>query len=209
LGFRKRYLLIALLPILFVFAYWLKVNIGISFFDSFGISSYFPFKHLINHVIESPKPGILLEDDFDGIRIISKWTTLWMREDGKVTKELSEDCFDDSKCLLIKNMGTGSWTYSHNKLVEVKPGEIFSFGGLVNIEGNNLSAYLSLAAFDENKQVIAWNFFKEKVNQTGAWVRIKKQIEISNDNIKYIQFRLVGVGSGEYRFDQIVFYKIQ
>ena len=65
---------------LLVLGYWLKVQIGINIFDSLGISSYFPFKYLISHVIESPKPGILLEDDFDGIRIISKWTTLWMRE---------------------------------------------------------------------------------------------------------------------------------
>jgi hypothetical protein len=209
LEFRKRYLLIALLPILLVFGYWLKIQIGINIFDSFGISSYFPFKYFINHVIESPKPGILLEDDFNKISIIKKWSDLWMREDGRVTKELTADGIDGSKCLLIKNSSSGSWTYSHNKLVEVKPGDLFAFDGLVNIQGNNLSAYLSLAAFDENKKVIAWNFFKEKVNKTGTWVRVNKQIAISNDNIKYIQFRLVGVGLGEYRFDQIAFHKIK
>ena len=132
-----------------------------------------------------------------------------MREDGKVTKEFSASGIDGSKCLLIKNSGSGSWTYSHNKLVEVKPGDLFAFDGIVNIEGHNLSAYLSLAAFDENKKVIAWNFFKEKVNQTGAWVRVKKQIAISDDTFKYIQFRLVGTGMGEYRFDRIAFKKIR
>ena len=110
---------------------------------------------------------------------------------------------------MIKNSSTGSWTYSHNKLVEVKTGDLFSFDGLVNIQGHNLYAYLSVAAFDKNKTVIDWNFFKEKVNRTGAWVRVKKQIAISNDHIKYIQFRLVGVGIGEYRFDQIAFHKVK
>ena len=206
---KKRYLLIVLVLTIAISVYWLKVQIGINIFDSFGISSYFPFNYFVSNVIKSPQSGILLEDDFDGIRIIFKWSKLWMREDGKVTREFSASGIDGSKCLLIKNSHTGSWTYSHNKLVEVKPGDLFAFDGLVNIQGNNLSAYLSIATFDENKKVIAWNFFKEKVDRTGVWVGVKRQFMVYDDDIKYITFRLVGVGIGEYRFDDITFRKIK
>ena len=206
---KKRHLIIFLITILLVFAYWAKIQIGINFFESFSMGSYFPFKYLTNNVIMSPKPGILLEENFDEERIIKIWSNIWMREDGTVTKELSLDGFNGSKCLLIKNTGTGSWAYSHRKRVEVKKGDIFYFEGDVNIKGENLSAYLSVAAYDENKNAIDWNFFKEKVNRTGAWIRVEKQFNISDDGIKYITFRLVGVGKGTYRFDNIIFRKIK
>jgi hypothetical protein len=205
---KKRYLIIFLLPILLVFGYWVKIQIGINFFDSFSIGSYFPFKYLTNDVIMSPKPGILLEENFDEERIIKIWSNLWMRESGKVTKELSLDGVNASKCLLIKNIGRGSWVYSHRKRVEVKKGDIFYFEGDVNIQGDDLSAYLSVAAFDKDKSAINWNLFKEKVNGTGVWIRVEKQFNISDDVIKYIRFRLVGVGKGDYRFDNIIFRKI-
>ena len=206
---KKRHLIIFLITILLVFAYWVKVQIGIEFFDSFSIGSYFPFKYLTNNVIMAPKPGILLEENFDEERIIKIWSNLGMREDGKVTKEISLDGVNGSKCLLIKNIGRGSWTYSHRKLIEVKKGDVFYFEGDVNIKGENLSAYLSVAAYDENKIAIDWNLFKEKVNRTSCWIRVEKQFKISDADIRYITFRLVGVGNGTYRFDNILFRKIK
>ena len=207
--FKKRHLIIFLISILFVLAYWVKIQIGINFFDSFSIGSHFPFKYLINEVITSPKPGILLKDNFDEVRIIKIWSNLWMREDGTVTRELSSDGFNGSKCLLIKNTGNGSWVYSHRKRIEVKKGDIFQFEGDVNIQGDDLSAYLSVAAFDKNKNSINWNLFKKKVKRNGVWVRVEKQFNISDDDIKYITFRLVGIGNGFYRFDNIIFRKIK
>ena len=130
---------------------------------------------------------------------------MWMKEEWAVTKQFSSNGFDNSRCLLIKSSSKGSWTYSHNKLVEVKRGDIFYFEGNVNINGDNSSAYLRVAAFDENKEVIEWNLFKEKVDKTGVWFGVQRQFTIYDDNIKYIAFRLVGVGKGEYRFDNIIF----
>ena len=207
--FKKRHLIIFLITILFVFIYWAKNQIGINFFDSFSISSYFPFKYLTNDVIMSPKPGILLNENFNEPRIVSIWSNLSMQEDGKTTKELSLDGVNGSKCLLIKNIGRGYWTYSHRKLIEVKKGDIFHFEGDVNIQGDDLSAYLSVAVFDKNKHAINWNLFKKKVKRSGVWIRVEKQFNISDDVIKYIRFRLVGRGNGYFRFDNITFRKIK
>jgi len=204
-----RYVLIILGLTVTILAYWLKVQIGMDFFDSLSISSYFPFKYLKSNEIMSPEPGILLDENFNKKNIFKKWSDLWMREDGTVTKELSFDGFIGSRCLLIKSSSNGSWTYSHNKRVEVKKGDIFYFEGLVNINGDNTSAYLSVAAFDKNKKVIDWNLFKEKVHRTDAWFGVEKHFTINDDNIKYINFRLVGIGMGEYRFDDITFRKIK
>jgi len=206
--FKKRHFFFFLIPALFVFAYWIKIQIGINYFDSFSIGSYFPFKYLRNHVIVSPKPGILLEENFDKKRIYATWAKLWMREAGTVTKELSSDGINGSKCLLIKNSGNGSWAYSHNKRVQVKNGDIFYFKGDVNIKGENLFSYICVAAFDKNQKAISWGLFKETVNRTGAWIIVEKQFNISDDVIKYITFKLVGSGNGEFQFDNITFRKI-
>jgi len=182
---------------------------GIDFFDSFSIGSHFPFKYLRNDVIVEPKPGILFEENFDKKRIFTTWSGFWMQEAGTVTKELSLDGINGSRCLLIKNTGKGRWAYYHNKRVQVKKGDIFYFKGDVNITGENLFAYICVAAFDKNKKAISWNLFKETVNRTGSWITLEKKFNISDDVIKYITLRLVGRGNGEFRFDNITFCKIK
>jgi hypothetical protein len=207
--FKKRHLLFFLIPTLFVFLYWLKCQIGINYSNSFSISSYFPFKYLTNDVIKSPEPGIILEDNFEKKRFIRRWSNLWMQKNGTVTKKISLNGINGSKCLLIKNTGKGSWRYSQNKSIEVKKGDILYFEGFVSIKGDNLSAYLSVASLDKNKNLIDLNFIKEKVNKTGQWIRVEKQFNISDDNIRYICLWLSGVGKGDYRFDNIIFRKIE
>ena len=209
--FKKRYLLLFLisLSVLFVSAYWLKIQMEIDFFHSFSLGSHFPFKYLRNDVIESAEPGILLEENFDKEGIFPTWSRLWMREPGTVTKELSLDGVDGSSCLLIRNIGKGSWVYEHNKRVQVKKGDIFDFKGDVNIRGKKLLAYMCVVVFDKNKKAINWGLFKKTVNRTGVWITIEKQFNIPDDVIKYITLRLVGRGIGEFRFDNITFRKIK
>lgn len=207
--FKKRHLLVFLIPTLFAFAYWLKCQIGINYSDSFSISSYFPFKYLTNDVIKSPEPGIILEDNFEKNRFIRRWSNLRMQLNGTVTKKISLNGMKGSKCLLIKNTGKGSWRYSQNKSVEVKKGDIFYFEGFVKIKGDNLSAYLSVASLDENKNLIDLTFIKKKVNKTGQWIKVEEQFIIPDDDIRYICLWLSGVGRGDYRFDNIIFRKIK
>jgi len=206
--FNKRHLLLLLISVLFVFAYWIKIQMGIDFFNTFSLGSHFPLKYLRNDVIESPEPGILLEENFDKKRIFPIWSGFWMQEPGTVTKEWSLGGVNGSRCLLIKNTGKGRWAYYHNKRVQVKKGDIFSFKGDVNINGKNLFAYICVAAFDKNKKAISWGLFKNTVNKTEAWITVEKQFNIPDD-VKYITLRLVGVGKGEYRFDNIIFRKIK
>lgn len=206
---KKRFILIIIIPILIVLAYWLKCQIGINFFSSFSIGSHFPFKYLANNVIVSAEPGILLEENFNKKRFFKRWSNLWMREHEKVTMDLSLGGLNGSKCLLIRNVSKGSWVYSHRKLIKVKKGDKFYYEGFINIKGDDLYTYLSVATFDENKNVIVWNLFKEKEKRTSGWIRVEKQFNISDSDIRYIKFRLVGVGNGEYRFDNIIFRKLE
>lgn len=207
-AFKRQFSLLLLILALFVFAYWFKYQLGINFFDSLSISAYPPFSYLTNHTIKSPIPGTVFEDNFEKKGIFSLWSHLWTRESETATIGFAQDGINDSRCLLIRNTGTGSWVYSHKKSVEVKKGDIFYFGGFVNIRGADAFAYLSVAAFDKHKKAVSWNFFKEKITDTDEWIKVQQQFEIP-DNIGYIRFRLAGVGIGEYRFDDIIFRKIK
>ena len=107
---------------------------------------------------------------------------------------------------MVKNNSTKSWSYSHNKYVEVSKGDVFSFEGFAKIQGDKISAYAGIAAFDKHKKPIKWNYIAEKVEEANKWITIKKKFIIP-DNIKYISFRLSGVGIGEFKFDNIILKK--
>ena len=75
------------------------------------------------------------------------------------------------------------------------------------MKGTKAVAYAGVTAFDENRNVVSWNFVSDKTSQTDAWVKLKKTFSVP-ESIKYIKFKLSGIGSGEYRFDNIFFAKL-
>ncbi len=204
---RKYYISLFALILFILFGYWAKCQTGANIFDSISLSNLTPFKYLQrNDVISVPEPGIILYDSFDTRSIISNWSNLWMKDEGKVTLSYSPDGINNSRCLLVKSNSTKSWAYSHNKYVEVLEGDVFSFEGFAKIRGNKISAYVGIAAFDKHKKPIKWNYISEKVDKTEKWINAKREFIIP-DNIKYINFWLSGVGIGEFKFDNIYFRK--
>lgn len=197
----------SLIILLGLSGYWLKSQLGINFSNRISLSRHFPFNALAPHtVIYNPRPGILLQDSFDSFSLFGNWKYLWMREEGNVTKEYDSQGIDNTRCLLIKNNSPGSWSFSHKKYVQVKEGDTFTFTVLVRLQGENVSAYAGVAAFDKRKNAISWNYFTEKTERTAEWVLLKKTFTIPGD-ISYIQFRLSGSGAGTYRFDDVRFVK--
>jgi hypothetical protein len=205
---KLKYLIaILILSVVILFGYWIKCQTSANLSESVSLSNFIPFKYLLrNDVISVPEPGIILYDSFEKIPIISNWSKLWMREEGKVTRCYDSNGINNSRCLLVKNNSTKSWAYSHNKYVEVLKGDVFSFEGFAKIQGDKISAYAGIAAFDKHKKPIKWNYISEKVEETNKWIKIKKKFIIP-DNIKYIRFRLSGVGIGGFKFDDICFRK--
>ncbi len=192
--------------IVILFGYWVKCQIGLDFFGSCSLSDIPPFKHLQkNNILADPEPGILLADSFESKKIVSNWSELWMREKGKVTQSYDSNGFSNSRCLFIDCNSKKSWSFALFKLVEVEKGDIFSFKGVTKINGNG-TAYMGISIFDEGQTAIKWNYIKVKVVEHDKWITVEKRFTITDD-IKYIRFRLTGVGVGEYRFDDIVFRK--
>ena len=180
---------------------------GLSLSDTYSLSDYVPFRYLKgSDVIDSPNVGILLEDSFESIWGSRKWLGLWMREKGKVKLGYDSGEVENSRCLLVKSDSKEDWSCSHNKFIEVKKGDIFSYEVSIKIRGEKISGYASVDAFDEKKKVIKWHYISVEVNKTDSWVRVGKEFTISDD-ITYIRFGLGGTGIGEYRFDDVCFRK--
>ena len=195
------------LPIFVLFGYWAKCQTGTDFSGSISLSNLTPFKYLQrNDVISVPEPGIILNDSFETRPIIRNWSDLWMRDKGKVIVGYDSHGTNNSRCLLIKSTSTKSWAYSHNKYVEVLEGDVFSFEGFAEIQGDKISAYAGIAAFDKQKNPIKWNYIIKKVDKTKKWIHVNNRFTVAN-GVYYICFRLSGVGIGEFRFDDISFRK--
>jgi hypothetical protein len=207
--FHTFYLPATLLFILAVLSgYWLKSQLRIEFFEGDTLSRYFPFNYLAPHrVIKPPRSGILLHDSFDSFPLFGNWSPLWMKEQGKVTKTYDAQGIDNSRCLLIDSSSAESWSCSHKNYIQSAPGDTFSFTASVQLHGDKLSAYASVAAFDEKKKAVSWNFISEKIEKTGEWVTVEKSFTIP-EGISFLMFKISGAGVGEYRFDNITFSKI-
>lgn len=206
----KKSYFIALPALIFIIllGYWVKCQMGINL-SELSLSNYIPFKYLkMNEIINSPEPGTLLKDSFESISFPVNWLKLWVREEGRVTKEYNSKGINDSRCLLIKSSSEKEWFYSHNKFVEVRKGDIFRFQVLIKLKGDKISALAGVTSYDKNMNVIKWNYVAEKVDKKDKWIKVEKRFVIS-DCIDYIRFRLSGVGIGEYRFDNVSFRKEQ
>jgi len=178
------------------------------FFNSVSLSSHFPFKYLISSsIITSPKPGILLYDNFDKLRLKKIWSNLWMQEENKVTKEVYMKGIENSKCLLIINRINRSWSYSNRQFIEVRKGDNFSFDGFVKIDSEKAVASMGISAYDKNKKVINWNYIRGGTDKLCTWVRIQKKFGLT-DKIKYIKFKVSGFGAAKFYFDNIYLRKL-
>jgi hypothetical protein len=186
-----------------LFSYWLKSQMGISFSESTSLSKYFPFNYLApRQVIINPAAGIFLFDSFDSFSLFGNWNSLWMREQGKVSKGYGANGIDNSRCLFIKSNSTKSWVCSYKKMIRVREGDVFNYKVFVKLKGDTHSAIASMATFDADKKIINWNDFRQQTDRTNEWMVLEKTFIIP-DGIQYIQFRLSGIGTGEFRFDNV------
>ena len=208
LPIKKKYLIIALLPIIILSVYWLKFQAGINVFDKFSIGNHFPFKYLKSDVIEPQGPLVLLSEDFNEKKIFKTFSSLWMKEKGKVTEGFSLDGMNGSPCLLIESNSAKSWGYSHRKTIKTKQGDRFYMEAFIKMEGDSLHSYLSMVVFDNNKKAFHWARFKSSTYKKGEWIKVAKEFVIADPTISYIKFRLTGKGAGRYFFDDVLFRKI-
>ncbi len=190
--------------------YWFKAMRGINVFESYSLSSYFPFKYLIQDVVINPEPGeVIIDESFNPKSLFKRnWWFIWMREEGKVAMSYCLDGVNNSRCLLIKSSSEKKWSYTYRKYIEVKKGDVFSFEGSAKIQDADLSLAFSIASFDKDKKVVSWNSDHPSAYRNNQYEMLTKKFTVT-DGVRFIRFRILGAGVGDFRFDDINFRKVK
>jgi len=207
---KKLLIVLISLILLFLVAYFIKSQFRINVLESISISKYFPFKYLKpdSPIVANPQAGVLLKDAFElPFWIERKWGDLWAREQDLVEIQHTTDGLDGSDCLLINSSSTKDLAYWHYKMFAVETGDKFGYEGQIRIEGDS-KVSLCVVICNENMKVINWNHAAKTVNAAKDWVEVLNEFEISQD-IKYIQFGLIGSGKGKAWIDNVVFRKLK
>lgn len=207
---KKHYWIIALVMILVLgsTAYWVKNRLGINFFESMSASSHFPFNLLYNDVLKVDQPGTVIYEDFEQSRIFKRWSDAPFRGDPRVThKVIQGGEGNSSRCLQISSHRKNRWVFKFSKYITVTKGDLFQVKGRLKIEPDSKPAFFSIAGFDADKNPIDWSMATHKVTQKGSWINTEKQFSITDENIRYISFRLLG-RRGVYRFDDLLLNKL-
>ena len=205
---KHKYLLtFVVLLIISLFLYWSKCQLNINFLASYSLGNKFPFKYFQKDVvIAEPEPGILINESFNSYHITNNWH-LWMQEKGTVSQQYDEKGINNSRCLLIRSSSKESWAYSYINFIEVRKGDMFHYLVLAKLHGDHPTAYARMTVFDENKNAISSNLV-DKTEMTEAWTKLEKTFTVPQGG-KYINFRLAGVGTGEFRFDDVCLTKLR
>jgi hypothetical protein len=207
---KKHYWITALVLVLVIgsAAYWVKSRIGVNLFASMSISSHFPFNLLYDNVLKVDQPGTVLYEDFEESRIFKRWSNEHFAGDPKVIhKVVPGGQGDSSHCLQISSQRKNHWVYNFSKYIAVAKGDLFQIKGRLQIDPDSGNAFFSIAGFDADKNPVDWSMATHRVTHKGSWINAEKQFSITNENIRYISFRLMG-RQGVYRFDDILLSKI-
>ena len=84
-------------------------------------------------------------------------------------------------------------------------GDNFTYSAKVKISDGSPVASIFVDSFDKKMKIMTWGYSKIMFEELNKWVKLVKTFSITDKDVKYIRFRINGVGKGEYRFDDIVF----
>lgn len=195
----------------FLSAYFVKCQLDICLIKDFSLDRFPPLNLLQNrnpfHIIHDPQANVdLFSNKYIFVSGLGRWNDLWMREKDGVTLDAGPDGADHSPNLAITSRSQKDWALGHKRLIEVKPGDSFSFSGRVKTSSEQAIGSLSVALYDADRQVKQWDYAIESVSRADHWRKIERQLVVPS-GIRYIRFQLTGKGVGKVWFDKITFKK--
>jgi hypothetical protein len=121
----------------------------------------------------------------------SGWTELWTREPdcGEVTldKEVSHG---GSYAARIEHGGAEDWSFSSEKRLDVKPGDLFTLQGWVKIKGTG-DTTIGVITYDDKGKALEWTFGGRTAAGPRDWHLLRSRFVIPR-NVVAIGPRLIG-----------------
>ena len=203
---KSRVLLLLAIAVGFAGVYSLKSTAGINLFENFSLSSHFPFRYLRSEDVLHPEPlSLILDESFNVAPIFFRtWSTRVQRSAGEDVPHYEALGVNGSRCMIIRSDTDSWWNISHRYLVSVRPGDVLRVTAQVWNGSDSGRAGLEVAAYDEKRNVIKWNYWGKRSDARSRFETITMQFSIPAE-VSFIRLRLAGRGRGEFRFDDIRF----
>ena len=153
-----------------------------------------------------PTPlSLILDESFNSAPVLFRtWSTTVQRSAGDDAPHYETLGVNGSRCMVIRNDADSWWNISHRYLVAVKPGDVLRVTAQVWNGSDSGRAGIEVAAYDEKKNVIKWNYWGKRSDTRSQFETITLQFSIPAE-VSFIRLRLAGRGRGEFRFDDIRF----
>ena len=88
----------------------------------------------------------------------SGWAELWTRKPGSGEASLDKEVFHSgSYAVRIEHRGAEDWSFSSEKRLDVKPGDLFTLQAWVKIKGTGEST-IGVITYDEKGKALEWTF---------------------------------------------------
>jgi len=121
----------------------------------------------------------------------SGWTDLWTRKpnsgEAALDKEISHS---GNYAIRIEHRGAEDWSFSSEKQLDVRPGDIFTLQAWVKIKGTG-NTTLGVITYDEKGKALEWTFGGHTATGPHDWHLLRSRFVIPRNVVK-IGPRLIG-----------------
>jgi hypothetical protein len=119
------------------------------------------------------------------------WSELWTRKPNSGEAALDKETFHSgSYAVRIEHRGTEDWSFSSEKRLDVKPGDLFALQAWVKIKGTG-NTTIGVITYDKKGQALEWTFGGRTAAGPCDWHLLRSRFVIPR-NVVTIGPRLIG-----------------
>ncbi|MHC4460698.1 MAG: glycoside hydrolase [Planctomycetota bacterium] len=141
--------------------------------------------------------NLLTNGDFE--QGLSGWNKLWTRTPGGKSVIDTRLSHGGQRSARIEHSGQRDWSFHQERLLPVKPGQIYELSGWVRVEGEGTTT-LSVTLHGANDQVMDWSFGADSAQATDKWHKLHSRFIVPS-GAKTILPRLIGDGPASVWLD--------
>ena len=119
------------------------------------------------------------------------WAELWTRKPNSGEAALDKEVFHSGNyAVRIEHRGAEDWSFSSEKRLDVRPGDLFTLQAWVKIKGTG-NTTIGVVTYDEKGQALEWTFGGRTTVGPRDWHLLRSRFVIPR-NVVAIDPRLIG-----------------
>jgi hypothetical protein len=123
---------------------------------------------------------------------LAGWQNFWSRTPGGRATLDPQEKHGGRQSVRIEHTGSRDWSFSQDRRLPVRPGEIYELSAWLKLTGEG-SAAISVTLYDARDRVLDWSFGEQSTRATAAWRGLHSRFAIPREAAA-MQPRLIGDG---------------